>query len=156
MDSGVRDIHLGCFLLETDTMHRLAVIGILLILERTATWYSWTSSDGEQSFSAISKLGIHFPWSPNATQHVDAAVGSSVQKSIIVASMKREHTEWINDAFPDWEINTYVANDKTANYTVLRNEGHEASTYLTYIINNYYNLPDYMYALPQSIYMSSS
>ena len=60
--------------------------------------------------------------------------------------MKKEHTKWINKAFPDWEIITYVANDETANYTVLRNEGHEASIYLSYIINNYWTLPDYMYA----------
>lgn len=37
-----------------------------------------------------------------------------------------------------------MADNVNANYTVLKNEGHEASVYLTYIINHYWDLPDYM------------
>ena len=35
-------------------------------------------------------------------------------------------------------------NDLHANTTVAKNKGNEASAYLTYIINNYASLPDYM------------
>ena len=39
---------------------------------------------------------------------------------------------------------TQVVNDDNAELTVSRQGGNEAAVFLTYIINNYYNLPDYM------------
>lgn len=90
----------------------------------------------------MSHLGVKFPF--EASHDVDPA-GGNTRKSIIVASIASENAQWVNKNFPDFEINTYIADSPDADYTVFKNQGREATVYLTYIINHYYNLPDYMY-----------
>ncbi|THY27433.1 hypothetical protein D6D00_04931 [Aureobasidium pullulans] len=76
----------------------------------------------------------------------------------IIASVMRKHeegTDWIVDMLPGWEPHIYMADgtiddvqalsEQHAKKTPLAfNRGREASAYLTYLINHYYNLPDYM------------
>ena len=71
-------------------------------------------------------------------------VQGTKRKAIVVASMKKEHTAWVEENLQDWEANIYVVDDKYANHTVLINHGHETAAYLSYIINHYYDLPDYV------------
>ncbi|KAJ5907235.1 uncharacterized protein N7473_004151 [Penicillium subrubescens] len=65
-------------------------------------------------------------------------------KDMIVASMKSDDTSWLAEYFQDWSRSIYVVDDKNAPLTVARNKGRESMVYLTYIIDNYENLPDIM------------
>lgn len=65
---------------------------------------------------------------------------------IAIIAKYKEDTSWIGDLSPLWEIALYSKNpeetDKTA--TPLPNIGHEAHTYLHYIVAHYDSLPDEM------------
>ncbi|PKY08673.1 hypothetical protein P168DRAFT_247203 [Aspergillus campestris IBT 28561] len=62
--------------------------------------------------------------------------------AMVVASMKRDDVSWLFENFPDWDKNLYVVDDKNAPLTVKQNKGRESMVYLTYIIDNYDNLPE--------------
>ncbi|KAF3938027.1 hypothetical protein ABW19_dt0200043 [Dactylella cylindrospora] len=69
-------------------------------------------------------------------------------REIIVAALKRDDVSWIDKYLPEWTPKVYIVDaelygDKTS-LTVPQNKGREANVYLTYIIDNYYNLPDFM------------
>ncbi|KAK4169825.1 hypothetical protein QBC43DRAFT_306728 [Cladorrhinum sp. PSN259] len=62
---------------------------------------------------------------------------------VVVASLKKENTTWIQEQLPrDWVPSIYVVDDETAKLTVPVNKGREAMVYLTYIIDNYFSLPE--------------
>lgn len=61
--------------------------------------------------------------------------------AVVVASRLSENTTWLDDALPDFEVVKYVTDDLDADLFVPVNKGHEAMVYLTYIVNNYHNLP---------------
>ncbi|KAF7541460.1 hypothetical protein G7054_g521 [Neopestalotiopsis clavispora] len=61
---------------------------------------------------------------------------------IVVASLKKEDTSWLSTHLPEWKANIYVVDDSKAHLTVPINKGHEAMVYLTYIIDQYDNLPN--------------
>ncbi|KAK8154561.1 hypothetical protein IWX90DRAFT_57766 [Phyllosticta citrichinensis] len=65
------------------------------------------------------------------------------QKAFVVASQQTDDVDWLYTYFPDWEKFRYVVDDPKAELTVPRNKGRESMVYLTYIIENYENLPDY-------------
>ena len=58
--------------------------------------------------------------------------------------MKDDDTSWLEHHFSDWDLNVYKMNDPRAKLTVAKNKGRESMAYLTYIIDNYDNLPEYM------------
>ncbi|KAL9088541.1 MAG: hypothetical protein Q9159_003031 [Coniocarpon cinnabarinum] len=66
------------------------------------------------------------------------------RKALIVAAMKGDDTSWLDEHLSEWERYIYVVNDPKANLTVAKNKGRESNVYLTYLIDNYDNLPDYM------------
>lgn len=66
------------------------------------------------------------------------------KKDLVVASMRGDNTSWLTDSLPDWHKSIYVVDDQTAELTVPVNKGRESMVYLTYIIDNYDRLPDYM------------
>ncbi|CAI7600523.1 unnamed protein product [Penicillium glandicola] len=66
------------------------------------------------------------------------------RKEMVVASMKSDDTSWLLEYFPDWTKSIYVVDDKRAPLTVTRNKGRESMVYLTFIIDNYDNLPETM------------
>ncbi|CAG8248306.1 unnamed protein product [Penicillium olsonii] len=66
------------------------------------------------------------------------------QKVMVVASMKKDDTSWLRQNFPDWSKSIYVVDDKHAPLTVAYNKGRESMVYLSYIIDNYNNLPESM------------
>ncbi|GAB1218491.1 hypothetical protein ATERTT37_007747 [Aspergillus terreus] len=65
-----------------------------------------------------------------------------ISKDMVVASMKKDNVSWLFEYFPDWHKSVYVVDDKKAPLTVKLNKGRESMVYLTYIIDNYDNLPD--------------
>ncbi|KAJ9302949.1 hypothetical protein DTO271G3_323 [Paecilomyces variotii] len=67
-----------------------------------------------------------------------------LKKDLVVASMTKDDTSWLFEYFPDWHKSIYVVDDEDAELTVEINKGRESMVYLTYIIDNYDNLPDNM------------
>ena len=68
--------------------------------------------------------------------------GSAYTRVMIVPSLKNDDVSWIQKELPDIDTAIYVADDPTAPLHPPKNKGHEVMTYLTYIIDFYYNLPD--------------
>ncbi|KAF2467878.1 uncharacterized protein BDR25DRAFT_266319 [Lindgomyces ingoldianus] len=62
-------------------------------------------------------------------------------KILVVAKLKSEDTNWVSENFPDWQNAIYTVDDPDATLHTSMNKGREASAYLTYIIENYSNLP---------------
>ncbi|OCK80577.1 hypothetical protein K432DRAFT_392938 [Lepidopterella palustris CBS 459.81] len=62
--------------------------------------------------------------------------------AVVVASQRTEDPSWLFTNFPDWEKNIYAVDNQSAPLTVPQNKGRESMVYLTYIIDNYNNLPD--------------
>ncbi|KKZ67138.1 hypothetical protein EMCG_07160 [[Emmonsia] crescens] len=74
----------------------------------------------------------------------DVAVGDKI---IVMAALEEEDTDWVREELPDWQRAIYTVNpsqetlnDPTALITSI-NKGHESMAYLSYIIDNYHNLP---------------
>lgn len=73
------------------------------------------------------------------------ALTSKPSKTIIVAATSKENTTWFNEYFEnDWDLAIYVVDNPNATYTVPRQGGNEAGVFLTYVVDNYDNLPDIM------------
>ncbi|KAI5304114.1 hypothetical protein KEM56_006840 [Ascosphaera pollenicola] len=68
--------------------------------------------------------------------------GSNYTRTLVIARTKEENTDWIAQALPDLHTAIYVANDDQSPLHPPVNKGHEAMIYLTYLIDNYKNLPD--------------
>ncbi|KPI39503.1 uncharacterized protein AB675_5197 [Cyphellophora attinorum] len=92
--------------------------------------------------------------SPITTQ---APVNGTPRNAIIGSVQKSNESkcDWILDELPEWEPVVYVTDrspSEAPTYPSSRitpkhisvNQGREAAVYLTYILDNYYNLPDYM------------
>lgn len=52
-------------------------------------------------------------------------------KALVVASMRKHDTNWIDELFPDWKSYKYVTDSWRTKYTVPKNKGREAMVYLT-------------------------
>ncbi|KAF3918123.1 hypothetical protein ABW21_db0209635 [Orbilia brochopaga] len=67
-------------------------------------------------------------------------------KEVVVAAVKRDDVSWIETHLTGWTPRIYItdAHGDSDVLTVPRNKGREANVYLTYIIDNYDHLPDYM------------
>ncbi|KAL9091618.1 MAG: hypothetical protein Q9159_001356 [Coniocarpon cinnabarinum] len=74
----------------------------------------------------------------------DTAPKNIHTKSLVVASMRGDDTSWLYQYFDDWDINIFVMNDPNARLTVAKNKGRESMAYLTFLIDNYHDLPEYM------------
>lgn len=73
-------------------------------------------------------------------------------RAFVVAAMKDENTSWLDRFKPTWEKVVYTMNDDEATPSVPANKGHESMAYLTYIIDNFRKLPEYMVFLHGSQY----
>lgn len=60
----------------------------------------------------------------------------------VVASRSGDNTTWLPSLFPDWKHSIYVTDQPNATLSVPRNQGRESMVYLTYLIDNYFSLPD--------------
>ncbi|KAF2757811.1 hypothetical protein EJ05DRAFT_477026 [Pseudovirgaria hyperparasitica] len=64
------------------------------------------------------------------------------RSAFVVASRKTEDTAWLKRFFPQWERWIYYVDEPTAELSIPKNKGRESMVYLTFIIDNYDNLPD--------------
>ncbi|KAF1913788.1 hypothetical protein BDU57DRAFT_480341 [Ampelomyces quisqualis] len=68
--------------------------------------------------------------------------GHDYTSVLVIAKTKDENIDWMDDELPDQPKAVYVADDPKATLHPPRNKGHEVMIYLTWIIDNYDNLPD--------------
>jgi hypothetical protein len=71
--------------------------------------------------------------------------GHKYTKNLIIASIKKEDTAWLDETFPPGShvnVSKYVADDPSAPLHPLKNKGHEVMVYLTHIIDFYDSLSD--------------
>jgi hypothetical protein len=68
--------------------------------------------------------------------------GHNYTSVLVIAKTKEENIDWIDDELPDQPKAVYVADDPKAPLHPPKNKGHEVMIYLTWIIDNYDNLPD--------------
>jgi len=66
----------------------------------------------------------------------------NISRTLVVGYMKREDLSWIQRELPGIKTALYSMDDPHAPLHVKANKGHEAMAYLSYIIDNYENLPD--------------
>jgi hypothetical protein len=68
-----------------------------------------------------------------ASETISAATTPSRTKTLVISSMKKDDTKWIEQNVQGWEIHRYITDDPTAKYTVPKNKGREAMVYLTWV-----------------------
>ncbi|KAF2476588.1 uncharacterized protein BDR25DRAFT_300532 [Lindgomyces ingoldianus] len=79
---------------------------------------------------------------PNFTPGSAMPPGHNYSSVLVIAKTKEEDTTWMDREIPDQEKAIYVADDPTAPLHPPKNKGHEVMVYLSWIIDNYDNLPD--------------
>ena len=70
--------------------------------------------------------------SPDAKTRIPPHLGDD-DVEMVVASMKKENTTWLQEYLLDWHKSIYVVDDPTAELTVPKNKGREAMVVLTYV-----------------------
>lgn len=68
--------------------------------------------------------------------------GHNYTSTLVIAKTKDEDISWMDAEIPDQVKAVYVADDPTAPLHPPKNKGHEVMVYLSWIIDNYDNLPD--------------
>ncbi|KAI9806621.1 MAG: hypothetical protein M1825_006078 [Sarcosagium campestre] len=68
--------------------------------------------------------------------------GSNYTRVLVLASTKDEDTSWVAKELPELDKAIYVVNDPKASLRPPLNKGHELMVYLTFIIDNYDQLPE--------------
>jgi hypothetical protein len=68
-------------------------------------------------------------------------------RALVIAATTSSNLSWVEPAIQntDWRPNIYITDSPDAPLTVTINRGNEAMVYLTYIIDNYRNLPDVIF-----------
>ncbi|MCJ1305876.1 hypothetical protein MMC08_008693 [Hypocenomyce scalaris] len=92
-------------------------------------------SGGKVTVTAPPASAVPVPWDTSPKS-------SRPGKELVVASLKGDDVSWLYDNITEWTKNIYVVNDPSAKLTVPINKGRESMVYLTFIIENYFNLPD--------------
>jgi hypothetical protein len=79
---------------------------------------------------------------PNFKKGTPMPPGHNYTTVLVVAKTKDEDISWMDDTIPDVVKHVYVADDPTAPLHPPKNKGHEVMIYLSWIIDNYDDLPD--------------
>lgn len=106
------------------------------IVDATANDSARSSDDGQKTITSLTRSEpiVFKPGVPKSN-----GVYSRV---VVLPCMKEDEVAWIREEMPNIELAVYVANDSTAPLHPPKNKGHEVMVYLTYIIENYADLPD--------------
>ncbi|KAK2758663.1 hypothetical protein FQN54_003353 [Arachnomyces sp. PD_36] len=92
----------------------------------------------------LKNQGSEFEPRPLYKPGVTKPPGSNYTRTLVIPKMKHEDDSWIATELPDVEAAVYVVNDPDAPLHPPRNKGHEVMVYLSFIIDNYEDLPDVM------------
>jgi hypothetical protein len=72
---------------------------------------------------------------------------SHISKALVIAATTSSNLSWVEPAIlnTNWRPSIYITDSPNAQLIVPVNRGNEAMVYLTYMIDNYENLPDVMF-----------
>ncbi|KAM3070333.1 hypothetical protein ACMFMG_010165 [Clarireedia jacksonii] len=90
------------------------------------------------------KKKVHQPQAPFVSGSVKPP-GEIYTRMLVIPRTKKEDVSWIDKklkADANIQSTIYTVNDPTAENHPPRNKGHEVMVYISYIIDNYYNLSD--------------
>ncbi|KAJ5535992.1 hypothetical protein N7513_009178 [Penicillium frequentans] len=82
------------------------------------------------------------PPKPKATPK--PPVPKLTDRIVVLGRMSWEDSDWLEEELPEWPNAVYVIDEPESEYHVAENKGKESNVYLTYIIDHYDNLPQYM------------
>jgi hypothetical protein len=68
--------------------------------------------------------------------------GEPYSQNLVMAKLRKEDISWLYSRFPDTNTTIYVVDDDPENLQIPKNKGRESMVYLTYMIDNYDQLPD--------------
>lgn len=78
-------------------------------------------------------------------QSIPTLGGEGSDKVVIMAKTEKENTDWVTENLPDWQAAIYTVNPSPnttdTTLTTPMNKGRESMAYLSYVIDNYANLP---------------
>ncbi|CAO2657392.1 Nn.00g035180.m01.CDS01 [Neocucurbitaria sp. VM-36] len=102
------------------------------------------TGSGGPSTSALAKDPDYANWNPrpNFKKGSPMPSGHNYTSTLVIAKTKDENIDWIDEKMPHQDKAVYVADDPTAPLHPPKNKGHEVMIYLSWIIDNYDNLPD--------------
>jgi hypothetical protein len=86
-------------------------------------------------FSSRFNPALQFTPSGEQSKDGTSATSTPEEKELVVASMARDDTSWLDNFFGEWKKNVYVVDDPTVRLTVSANKGREAMPYLTCVSN---------------------
>ncbi|KAF1938644.1 hypothetical protein EJ02DRAFT_514384 [Clathrospora elynae] len=94
--------------------------------------------------SGAAKDPDYVNWNPRPVYNKGSPMpsGHNYTSTLVIAKTKDEDVDWILEKLPQQETAVYVADDPTAPLHPPKNKGHEVMIYLSWIIDNYDNLPD--------------
>ncbi|RMZ69766.1 histone-lysine n-methyltransferase 2b [Pyrenophora seminiperda CCB06] len=93
------------------------------------------AADVDPDYANWNPKPVFKPGSPMPANHNYTSV-------LVIAKTKKENVDWIREQMPEQQTAIYVADDPTAPLHTPKNKGHEVMVYLSWIIDNYDNLPD--------------
>lgn len=101
-----------------------------------------TGSGGAST--AMAKDPDYANWNPRPVYQKGSSMvpGHNYTSTLVIAKTKDENVDWIKEKMPTQDIAVYVADDPTAPLHPPKNKGHEVMIYLSWVIDNYDNLPD--------------
>ncbi|KAA6406692.1 MAG: class 3 [Lasallia pustulata] len=115
---------------------------VLLYNLRSASGWASTTGPGEEidasTATTVAASAVSVP------SNTPLQSSPRREKELVVASLDSDDVSWLYDNIKDWTKNIYVVDNPAANLTVPVNKGRESMAYLTFIIDNYSNLPDVM------------
>ncbi|KAH0563224.1 hypothetical protein GP486_002210 [Trichoglossum hirsutum] len=74
-------------------------------------------------------------------KHLSDLAGT-VDGVIVMAKLQKEDTNWVGEHLPEWKNAIYTVDNTSAPLYTSVNKGKESMVYLTYIIDNYFTLPE--------------
>lgn len=68
--------------------------------------------------------------------------GETYSRTLVMAKVQKEDISWLVNQFPNETLDIYLVDDPPEKLRIPTNKGREAMVYLSYLIDNYDNLPD--------------
>jgi len=99
---------------------------------------------GQDVFTAATEDPDYVNWNPRPVFKPGTPMppGHNYTSVLVIAKTKEENIDWVADKMPHQPVAAYVVNDPNAPLHTPKNKGHEVMAYLTWIIDNYDNMPD--------------
>ncbi|KAL6707675.1 hypothetical protein ACN47E_003796 [Coniothyrium glycines] len=124
------------------TSQPLSLDGVRSFLDGTFVGDYVGGSDSNSSIATGTSSASSSIPTPSAAAVPPVPQPAQQQNVLVVAKTHAEDTNWIAEKLPDWPTAIYTVDNQSAPLHTKKNKGHEASVYLTYIIDHYDNLPE--------------